>query len=233
MQCSRLCMVRAGTSFPTWDIFTFSKHNNSTFDLFLFQYDWYTKKTTLVLDVVNRSAEGEKYQLLTPQMHLLIQDILNLFISVIWQMALLVSTALSCLPSVGQLTVSVSSLLLLRGAAKYCILSTIIYPSLSTDNWGYSLWSYCFLKELLMVDINTGSVTNLTSSESYLCSYLGHLMPNVVFRVWWCSLSSESEVGNWSLLNMEKDLMVVSCSSPNCPPSLVGFSFHSFLEMLL
>lgn len=34
-----------------------------------------------------------------------------------------------------------------------------------------------------MVDINTGSVTNLTSSESYLCSYLGHLMPNVVFRV--------------------------------------------------
>lgn len=134
MQCSRLCMVRAGTSFPTWDIFTFSKHNNSTFDLFLFQYDWYTKKTTLVLDVVNRSAEGEKYQVLTSQMHLLIQDILNLFISVICQMALLVSTALSCLPSVGQLTVSVSSLLLLRGAAKYCILSTIIYPSLPTEN---------------------------------------------------------------------------------------------------
>lgn len=35
-----------------------------------------------------------------------------------------------------------------------------------------------------MVDINTGSVTNLTSSESYLLySYLGHLIPNVVFRV--------------------------------------------------
>lgn len=145
----------------------------------------------------------------------------------IWQMALLVSTALSCLPSVGQLTVSVSSLLLLRGAAKYCIRSTIIYPSLSTENWSYSLWSCCFLKELLMVDINTGSVTNLTSSESYwLYSDLGHLMPNLAFRVWWCYLCLESEVGNWSLLNMEKDLMVVSCSSPNCPPSLVGFSFN-------
>lgn len=88
----------------------------------------------MVLDVVNRSAEGEKYQVLTSQMHLFIQGILKLFISVIWQMALLVSTALSCLPSVGQLTVSVSSLLLLRGAAKYCILSTITYPSLSTEN---------------------------------------------------------------------------------------------------
>uniref|UniRef100_A0A3Q2QYF9 Acylamino-acid-releasing enzyme n=1 Tax=Fundulus heteroclitus TaxID=8078 RepID=A0A3Q2QYF9_FUNHE len=33
-----------------------------------------------------------------------------------------------------------------------------------------------------------------------------------------------SEIGNWCLLNIERDLMVVSCSSPNCPPSLrVGF----------
>lgn len=83
-----------------------------------------------MLDVVNRSAEGEKYQVLTSQMHHFIQGILNLFISVIWQMALLVSTARSCLPSVGQLTVSVLSLLLLRGAAKYCILSSyiLVYP---------------------------------------------------------------------------------------------------------
>lgn len=32
----------------------------------------------------------------------------------------------------------------------------------------------------------------------------------------------ESDIGNWCLLNIERDLMVVSCSSPNCPPSLVG-----------
>uniref|UniRef100_A0A672IT52 acylaminoacyl-peptidase n=1 Tax=Salarias fasciatus TaxID=181472 RepID=A0A672IT52_SALFA len=32
---------------------------------------------------------------------------------------------------------------------------------------------------------------------------------------------SESDVGSWSLLNIERDLMVVSCSSPNCPPSLM------------
>uniref|UniRef100_A0A671UYN0 Acylamino-acid-releasing enzyme n=1 Tax=Sparus aurata TaxID=8175 RepID=A0A671UYN0_SPAAU len=52
-------------------------------------------------------------------------------------------------------------------------------------------------KDLLMVDINTGSITSLTS---------------------------KSDVGNWCLLNVERDLMVVSCSSPNCPPSLrVGF----------
>ncbi|TNM87014.1 acylamino-acid-releasing enzyme [Takifugu rubripes] len=112
MQCSRLCM-----------------------------YDWYTKKTTLVLDVVNRSAEdgftGIYSSQLSPQ----------------------------CWSADSQRIIIAS-------------------PQRSR-------------KELLMVDINTGSVTNLTS---------------------------KSEVGNWSLLNMEKDLMVVSCSSPNCPPSLrVGF----------
>uniref|UniRef100_A0A3P8P8S2 acylaminoacyl-peptidase n=1 Tax=Astatotilapia calliptera TaxID=8154 RepID=A0A3P8P8S2_ASTCA len=33
-----------------------------------------------------------------------------------------------------------------------------------------------------------------------------------------------SEVGNWCLLNIERDLMVVNCSSPNSPPNLmVGF----------
>uniref|UniRef100_A0A8C2CZF1 acylaminoacyl-peptidase n=1 Tax=Cyprinus carpio TaxID=7962 RepID=A0A8C2CZF1_CYPCA len=36
----------------------------------------------------------------------------------------------------------------------------------------------------------------------------------------------ESEEGSWSLLNIHRDLMVVSCSSPNCPPDLV-FS-HTF-----
>uniref|UniRef100_A0A672R8V9 acylaminoacyl-peptidase n=1 Tax=Sinocyclocheilus grahami TaxID=75366 RepID=A0A672R8V9_SINGR len=34
----------------------------------------------------------------------------------------------------------------------------------------------------------------------------------------------ESEEGSWNLLNIHRDLMVVSCSSPNCPPDLrVGF----------
>uniref|UniRef100_A0AAX7UTR8 acylaminoacyl-peptidase n=1 Tax=Astatotilapia calliptera TaxID=8154 RepID=A0AAX7UTR8_ASTCA len=37
-------------------------------------------------------------------------------------------------------------------------------------------------------------------------------------------LPLESEVGNWCLLNIERDLMVVNCSSPNSPPNLmVGF----------
>ncbi|XP_020785237.1 acylamino-acid-releasing enzyme isoform X1 [Boleophthalmus pectinirostris] len=52
-------------------------------------------------------------------------------------------------------------------------------------------------KDLLMVDINTGVVTSLTSN---------------------------SDAGNWCLLNIVRDLMVVSCSSPNHPPRLrVGF----------
>ncbi|XP_029362129.1 acylamino-acid-releasing enzyme [Echeneis naucrates] len=52
-------------------------------------------------------------------------------------------------------------------------------------------------KDLLMVDISTGSVTSLTS---------------------------KSEGGSWTLLNIERDLMVVSYSAPNCPPTLrVGF----------
>ncbi|XP_014328868.1 acylamino-acid-releasing enzyme-like isoform X1 [Xiphophorus maculatus] len=52
-------------------------------------------------------------------------------------------------------------------------------------------------KDLLVVDTSTGSITSLTA---------------------------KSEIGNWCLLNIERDLMVVSCSSPNCPPNLrVGF----------
>ncbi|CAG07332.1 unnamed protein product, partial [Tetraodon nigroviridis] len=112
MQCSRLCM-----------------------------YDWYTKKTTVVVDVVNRSAKGGFTGIYSSQL------------------------SPQCWSADSQ-RIIVSS------------------PQRSR-------------KDLLMVDINTGSVTNLTS---------------------------KSEVGNWSLLNMEKDLMVVSCSSPNCPPKLrVGF----------
>ncbi|XP_012681629.1 acylamino-acid-releasing enzyme [Clupea harengus] len=52
-------------------------------------------------------------------------------------------------------------------------------------------------QELMVVDISTGGVSSLTS---------------------------KSDMGSWSLLTVHKDLMVVSCSSPNCPPSLrVGF----------
>ncbi|XP_058498461.1 acylamino-acid-releasing enzyme isoform X3 [Solea solea] len=52
-------------------------------------------------------------------------------------------------------------------------------------------------KDLLMVDISTGTVRSLTS---------------------------QGDAGSWCLLNMERDLMVVCFSSPNRPPSLkVGF----------
>ncbi|XP_041046800.1 acylamino-acid-releasing enzyme-like isoform X1 [Carcharodon carcharias] len=38
------------------------------------------------------------------------------------------------------------------------------------------------------------------------------------------SLITDSEAGSWTLLDIHQDLMVVSCSSPNCPPALkVGF----------
>ncbi|XP_056629516.1 acylamino-acid-releasing enzyme isoform X2 [Triplophysa dalaica] len=52
-------------------------------------------------------------------------------------------------------------------------------------------------KDLLVVDISSGEVSCVTSS---------------------------SQEGSWSLLSIRRDLMVVSCSSPNCPPDLrVGF----------
>ncbi|XP_060787677.1 acylamino-acid-releasing enzyme isoform X2 [Neoarius graeffei] len=52
-------------------------------------------------------------------------------------------------------------------------------------------------EDILVVDISTGQVTSLTS---------------------------KSDMGSWRLLTIQKNMMVVSCSSPNCPPSLrVGF----------
>ncbi|XP_067448493.1 acylamino-acid-releasing enzyme isoform X1 [Thunnus thynnus] len=112
MQCSRLCM-----------------------------YDWYTKKTSVVVDVVKRPGEDGFTGIYSSQLspHCWSADSQRLIIA--------------------------------------C-------PQRSR-------------KDLLMVDISTGSVTSLTS---------------------------KSDIGNWCLLNIERDLMVVSCSSPNCPPSLrVGF----------
>ncbi|XP_077369658.1 acylamino-acid-releasing enzyme-like isoform X1 [Festucalex cinctus] len=112
MQCSRLCM-----------------------------YDWYTKKTSVVVDVVKRPGED-------------------------------------------------------GFAGIYCI-------QLPPKCWSADSQRIIVAcpqrsrKELLMVDINTGSVTSLTS---------------------------KSGMGAWNLLTVERDLMVASCSSPNCPPSLrVGF----------
>uniref|UniRef100_A0A3B4USV6 Acylamino-acid-releasing enzyme n=1 Tax=Seriola dumerili TaxID=41447 RepID=A0A3B4USV6_SERDU len=109
MQCSRLCM-----------------------------YDWYTKKTSVVVDVVQRPREdgftGIYSSQLSPQ----------------------------CWSADSQRII-------------------VACPQRSR-------------KDLLMVDISTGSVTSLTS------------------------------IGNWCLLNIERDLMVVSFSSPNCPSTLrVGF----------
>uniref|UniRef100_A0A1A7WPK5 acylaminoacyl-peptidase n=1 Tax=Iconisemion striatum TaxID=60296 RepID=A0A1A7WPK5_9TELE len=107
----------------------------------LCMYDWYTKKTSVVVDIISRPREdgftGIYSTQLSPQ----------------------------CWSSDSQRVIVAS-------------------PQRSR-------------KDLLMVDMSTGSITNLTS---------------------------KSEMGNWCLLNMERDLMVVSCSSPNCPPSLrVGF----------
>ncbi|XP_068194181.1 acylamino-acid-releasing enzyme [Antennarius striatus] len=112
MQCSRLCM-----------------------------YDWYTKMTSVVVDVVNQPGEdgftGIYSTQLSPQ----------------------------CWSADSQRIILAS-------------------PQRSR-------------KELLMIDISTGAITSLTS---------------------------KSDVGNWVLLNITRDLMVVSCSSPNCPPYLrVGF----------
>uniref|UniRef100_A0A3Q3JP83 acylaminoacyl-peptidase n=1 Tax=Monopterus albus TaxID=43700 RepID=A0A3Q3JP83_MONAL len=107
----------------------------------LCMYDWYTKKTSVVVDVVKRPGEDGftgiySYQL-SPQ----------------------------CWSADSQRII-------------------IACPQRSR-------------KDLLMVDISTGCVSSLTS---------------------------KSNVGNWCLLNIKRDLMVVSCSSPNCPPSLrVGF----------
>uniref|UniRef100_A0A671SBZ8 Acylamino-acid-releasing enzyme n=1 Tax=Sinocyclocheilus anshuiensis TaxID=1608454 RepID=A0A671SBZ8_9TELE len=107
-QCSRLCM-----------------------------YDWYTKQTSVVVDVVQRAREdgfiGIYSSMLSPHC---------------W---------------------SADSQRVLMSCAQRC------------------------RKDLLVVDTSTGEVMSLTS---------------------------QSEEGSWSLLNIHRDLMVVSCSSPNCPPDL-------------
>uniref|UniRef100_A0AAY4EF75 acylaminoacyl-peptidase n=1 Tax=Denticeps clupeoides TaxID=299321 RepID=A0AAY4EF75_9TELE len=103
----------------------------------LCMYDWYTKKTSVIVDVVKRPRED---------------GFTGLY-----------STILS------PLCWSIDSQRVL-----------ISCPQKSRQ-------------DLLVVDISAGTVTSLTS---------------------------KSDVGSWSLLTIHRDLMVVCCSSPNCPPSL-------------
>lgn len=44
--------------------------------------------------------------------------------------------------------------------------------------------------------------------------------------------SVESGMGAWNLLTVERDLIVASCSSPSCPPSLVFISFKYYIARL-
>ncbi|XP_060930308.1 acylamino-acid-releasing enzyme-like [Limanda limanda] len=112
MQCSKLCM-----------------------------YDWYTKKTSVVVDVVELPGEDGFTGLYSSQL------------------------SLQCWSADSQRVL-------------------VACPQRSR-------------KDLLMVDISTGKVTSLTSKR---------------------------DAGSWCLLTIERDLMVVSFSSPNYPPSLrVGF----------
>uniref|UniRef100_A0A8C2L5T4 acylaminoacyl-peptidase n=1 Tax=Cyprinus carpio TaxID=7962 RepID=A0A8C2L5T4_CYPCA len=109
--------------------------------LCIFCYDWYTKQTSVVVDVVQRAREDGFTGIYS-----------SMLSSRCW---------------------SADSQRVLMSCAQRC------------------------RKDLLVVDTSTGEVTSLTS---------------------------QSEEGSWSLLNIHRDLMVVSCSSPNCPPDLrVGF----------
>uniref|UniRef100_A0A671R0Z2 acylaminoacyl-peptidase n=1 Tax=Sinocyclocheilus anshuiensis TaxID=1608454 RepID=A0A671R0Z2_9TELE len=78
----------------------------------------------------------------------------------------------------------------------------------------------CIYQSVSVVPILQDLLSALSSS-----SYITHYC--TVLYV--CNLSVlcaalESEEGSWNLLNIHRDLMVVSCSSPNCPPDLrVGF----------
>ncbi|KAI3357680.1 hypothetical protein L3Q82_016085 [Scortum barcoo] len=122
----------------------------------LCMYDWYTKKTSVVVDVVKRPGEdgftGIYSSQLSPQC---------------W---------------------SADSQRIIVACPQR---SRKVQSTPGKGHFIMKTW------DLLMVDVSTGSVTSLTS---------------------------KSDVGSWCLLNIERDLMVVSCSSPNCPPSLrVGF----------
>uniref|UniRef100_A0A9J8CRU0 Acylamino-acid-releasing enzyme n=1 Tax=Cyprinus carpio carpio TaxID=630221 RepID=A0A9J8CRU0_CYPCA len=91
---------------------------------------------------------------------------------------------------------------------------------------------------LFYVDLASGKCEQLSSNSSAVCS--PRLSPDhcrIVYmecgifgphqqcnRLCMVCILCVSEEGSWSLLNIHRDLMVVSCSSPNCPPDLrVGF----------
>ncbi|XP_030639764.1 acylamino-acid-releasing enzyme [Chanos chanos] len=107
----------------------------------LCMYDWYTKKTSVIMDIVNRPREDGFTGIYS-----------SMLSSLCW---------------------SADSQRVLISCAQRS------------------------RKDILMVDISTGEVRSLTS---------------------------KSEFGSWCLLTIQRDLMVVNCSSPNCPPNLrVGF----------
>ncbi|XP_059188274.1 acylamino-acid-releasing enzyme isoform X3 [Centropristis striata] len=65
-------------------------------------------------------------------------------------------------------------------------------------------------------------VVKRPGEDGFTGIYSSQLSPQCTGSI--TSLTSTSDVGNWCLLNIERDLMVACCSSPNCPPSLrVGF----------
>lgn len=99
------------------------------------QYDWYTKQTSVVVDVVQRAREGMCMhscfsfvgkELIKTVIQMKISGLFNLSLCLstlcvcVCQMVLLGSTAQCFLPTAGQLTVSVCLFPVLRDAARYC-----------------------------------------------------------------------------------------------------------------
>uniref|UniRef100_A0A665V080 acylaminoacyl-peptidase n=1 Tax=Echeneis naucrates TaxID=173247 RepID=A0A665V080_ECHNA len=95
---------------------------------------------------------------------------------------------------------------------------------------------------LFYVDLTGGKCEQLSSGANAVCSprlspdqcrivyfecavYGPHMQCNRLCT-WYLHVTKrvKSEGGSWTLLNIERDLMVVSYSAPNCPPTLrVGF----------
>lgn len=42
---------------------------------------------------------------------------------------------------------------------------------------------------------------------------------------------ADEEFGSWKLLANERDLMIVSCSGPNCPPCLVSINIYAMFTL--
>lgn len=103
------------------------------------------------------------------------------------------------------------------GDQKHFLLTDYIFPTLSCPgiiDGGYKH------RERHLSDIRW--VTWSLIPFVFKKSPVAHLF-TVLLLCEWCSVVFvESDIGNWCLLTIERDLMVVSCSSPSRPPSLVG-----------